>query len=477
MPTKLSKQKSTKSEPTCDICCEEFNKSTHKLIDCMYCHKTTCVKCVRTYLLTTYDEPHCMRCKTAWNRDFWMDKVPKSFINDELKVHREKILLEREKSLMPATQPIVEQIVRRKKFEKEVIELAVKKIPISQEIQRVRYDVTITEDERYEKLKKLAIDKSQLEFEIDYRNLFIFPNAQKQEARAVFVRACPVNDCRGFLSSRWKCGICENYTCKDCHDVIGKDPEHTEHTCKPEAIATAKLLDKDSRPCPKCASLIFKQAGCDQMFCTQCNTPFSWETGQVITTGVIHNPHYFEYLRHNPTANANLTQDNCGNMPDYYSLRTCMKNLGITDVKLIDTITSEFTRGVMHNEHVEMRRYTMRQNDTQELRVKYLMNEITEDKFKRTIQIMEKAFVKGRDILRVMQLHNTVCKDIANRLLVAKTKEEFITAWSEVNTIDDYAMEQMKIISKRYCCKTPHIRRFIWTRVKPTPIVPPITAN
>jgi hypothetical protein len=26
--------------------------------------------------------------------------------------------------------------------------------------------------------------------------------------RSLFVRACPDEDCRGFLSSQWKCGIC-----------------------------------------------------------------------------------------------------------------------------------------------------------------------------------------------------------------------------------------------------------------------------
>ena len=49
---------------------------------------------------------------------------------------------------------------------------------------------------------------------------------------------------------------------------------------------------------------IHKTQGCDQMFCVECKTVFSWRTGN-IQTGVIHNPHYFEWLR-NTTTNGNI---------------------------------------------------------------------------------------------------------------------------------------------------------------------------
>jgi hypothetical protein len=86
--------------------------------------------------------------------------------------------------------------------------------------------------------------------------------AEAKKPKATFVRACPSGDCRGFLSSAWKCGTCEGWACSNCHEYIGKDKNKTEHVCHPDQVASARLLDKETKPCPKCASAIFKISGC-----------------------------------------------------------------------------------------------------------------------------------------------------------------------------------------------------------------------
>ena len=52
----------------CAICCDKFNMSTHARIICEYgdCnYGDACKACVRTYLLNTASDPHCMNCKKA----------------------------------------------------------------------------------------------------------------------------------------------------------------------------------------------------------------------------------------------------------------------------------------------------------------------------------------------------------------------------------------------------------------------------
>jgi hypothetical protein len=129
-------------------------------------------------------------------------------------------------------------------------------------------------------------------------------STEKREVaeKRAFVRACPAGDCRGFLSTAWKCGLCNVWVCPDCHD-IKKEQKDDSHVCNKDALETAKLLAKEAKPCPKCAAQISKIDGCDQMWCTQCHTSFSWRTGQEVKDGEwIHNPHYYEWMRRNGKA-------------------------------------------------------------------------------------------------------------------------------------------------------------------------------
>ncbi len=76
-----------------------------------------------------------------------------------------------------------------------------------------------------------------------------------------FVRRCTVTGCNGFLSTAWKCEMCENWSCPDCFEVKGLD-RNAEHVCTADNLATAELLRRDTKPCPKCGEMISKIDGC-----------------------------------------------------------------------------------------------------------------------------------------------------------------------------------------------------------------------
>ena len=251
---------------SCSICCDNFNRSTRKPVECNYCDLPQCTSCVKTFLLGSSSDPHCMGCKKAWNREFLDGCLTKVFIENAYKKHRENLLFDREKALMPETLPYAEKEKMCRELTEEVNKLYVDIAKISQEI--AAYPLpssTYTVNKMIGHLKihkELKLQRAELVAEKELKNdLLSVLYRKKSVSKKQFVRACPANDCRGFLSSQWKCGMCDVWVCPDCHEIIGKDKQ-VEHVCDPNNVATAKLLDNDTRPCPKCASMIFKIHGC-----------------------------------------------------------------------------------------------------------------------------------------------------------------------------------------------------------------------
>jgi hypothetical protein len=105
---------------------------------------------------------------------------------------------------------------------------------------------------------QLDIDIFVLQKKVEMCKFKLDMNMTHGAPKKTFIRKCPGEACRGFLSSQWKCGLCEKYTCKDCLEVKFGD----EHVCNPDAIETAKLINSDSKPCPGCGAVIFKIDGC-----------------------------------------------------------------------------------------------------------------------------------------------------------------------------------------------------------------------
>jgi hypothetical protein len=128
-----------------------------------------------------------------------------------------------------------------------------------------------------------------------------------------FIMACPGEECKGFLSTGYKCGLCENFACKDCLISLGKT-KNDDHVCNEADKSSAELIRKETKGCPGCGERIYKISGCDQMFCTACHCAFSWKTGS-IETGIVHNPHFYEIQRQGGTIMRNVGDVPCGGMP------------------------------------------------------------------------------------------------------------------------------------------------------------------
>lgn len=226
---------------TCTVCVERFN-TIRKPIICEFCEYICCSKCITRYLEQQKNTLTCLNCAKEWSLEFIYNKTTTTFVNKHFRNFKKKALLEEAKEHIPLVQREIE-------------------------IQN--------------KINQLYLEINRLRRELE--NIMIDDNNK---------RKCPNPECRGVLTNN-ACGLCNTSICKDCEEII-----QNTHVCNPDILASVKEIKKSafSRPCPGCGIYISKISGCDQMYCVECHTAWSWNTRRIVR-GKIHNPHYYEYVR------------------------------------------------------------------------------------------------------------------------------------------------------------------------------------
>jgi hypothetical protein len=371
-----------------------------------------------------------MNCNIAWDPEFIDGILSKNFRTGELKKHREDVLFEREKSMLPDTIPLVEATLERRAKQHEIEEMLLEKLKLQDQIDGINTKIMD---------KKAEINA-----------------VERSKDKRTFIKGCPKPDCRGFLSTQWKCGICDSKVCNKCLDIL----EGEDHTCIPENVESVKQLSKDTKNCPKCASSIYKIDGCSQMFCTMCHTSFDWKTG-VISTGPIHNPHYYEWLRKQNGGNIPRTPvgDNMpcrDQMPEYWTLTQHLKKYNIKFEFYM------YHRGLNHLQQVEMLRVQPRTVDNSDMRVKYLLKEIDEDVMKKEILKRENRDNKNTSYRQIYQMLIAVGTDLMNKLLTCKTQKDTNGLSDEFEELRKYFNTQIKMLGERYGSRSPKILDTKW---------------
>ena len=314
----------------CGVCCEKYNKSSNAKVVCEFngCGFEACKTCIRTYLLGTTNDPHCMNCKNQWPIKFIVENLNKSFVDNDYKKHRKNLLVEREISRTPELIILAE---RTKLFQDEEAELQL----ITDEYDKMRKSVC----EMHKKIreKKLHIYRIKSGEDTD------------KEERKKFIMPCPGDNCKGYLSTQYKCELCKLFTCPDCFEIIGYTKEDA-HECKDDNIKSAELIKKETKGCPKCGVRIFKISGCDQMWCTECKVAFSWNTGKIVINGAIHNPHFYQYMQtNNAIAPRNPGDVLCGGLLHYNQYRYIQTYFNNVD-KFVSTNLYNFESELKANE-------------------------------------------------------------------------------------------------------------------------------
>ena len=302
------------SHVLCDIC--YFDRHPSEMTKCVYCDFVVCSTCVRQHILSKEGLATCMntvgdrKCERPYTQKWLVDNLGKEWYISVYQPRVEEIAINKARSHIPEVIPIVPLYRERAELKAKIYEAN----------QRTLYETVHLPRHKQKERRKLVEREEALKQQI--ANAIAGNAPTDADKQSKYIQGCATEGCNGLVSAdNYTCTVCNVEICKLCrvqlkpgqHQVglptdVGVVPHVSElkdpqtrglikpHVCKKEDVETVKNLEETTKPCPVCATLVYKIDGCDQMWCLNCHTAFDWITGE-IERGVIHNPEYFRWMR------------------------------------------------------------------------------------------------------------------------------------------------------------------------------------
>lgn len=393
----------------CNICCIDETASNN--IGCYICGNEACETCHGKYLLDKLSEPTCLFCRKQWSREFVLKNFEHSFIMNQFIPHIGKVLLEKEKDLLPGA---MKQAALVSKI--NVLNNMLKKLPTNKTIKKKYTNLEYVSElvKKRETHYKIKNEINELKKQIIVGHNQGCASSSLHNIENTHV-AYKCTECRGFVTiPEHKCGICNLQFCSECRCV-----EHKNSPCNPDILLSVKSIESDTRACPKCYVPIFKIGGCDQMFCTECKTVFSYNTGK-LDLGPVHNPYFFEWIAQNPETNVNMENFACGELPPLHIFNNILKRNNIHNTAHFYTY-----RYIIHIREVVLPEFQEDAvKDNFDLRVSYLLGEFDEDRWASKLVNRERRRMKLRAFRDLVNTCILILTDLIRQLVYDPTFEK-----------------------------------------------------
>jgi hypothetical protein len=450
-----------------------------------------------------------MKCHKFFDKTFLFENFSSKFNTREYKIHKEKILLEKELTYLPIAQQKIEWDLEQEKFKKFLTDIyeyikgnQIKRITgpfyniIEKHIQPLEnllnfyrnnshvrqfilHDQIQAEIDKYrcrlQKTIELLLNDIKIFIESQdiynkedcinkVNSLINFKTLQEcssnnatlasriyrllgdivPRTKKTFIQNCPSTNCRGFLNSSFSCELCKTRVCNKCREIKTQSNDD-KHECDPTVLESVQLIQGDTKQCPGCKAPIFKIDGCNQFFCTICKTAFDWKTLK-IETGIIHNPHYFEYIR-----TRDATNNNNNPVVDF-----CNRQLDNNFTQLLsglikNTLVHARLRALIHIKMVFLPTLDRpeQQDDVanQDLHIKYLLGKIDVENFTLVIQQRHKKIEKNRELYNLLFMYIQAHSDLffnlydsscPKKIPVSQKYRNIIEFFQKTNSLDDY---------------------------------------
>ncbi len=321
----------------CEVCTGVIKNFLKHQVKCGNCEYTACLACYKTYITSSkIVDIHCMSCRKVFGAKelcvfpfVWRNKVHKKIVesrlvDDEMDKLNEtrRYLTSRGNAEMHHTTLIAKTLETLRalitlplaplwKYYRQHVDFMVtdnyewqlrnrRSLDV---VGRLRFeDRTCTVIRELEpKQQPLGVHSVQLaDSTMRYMEFYqvltskIMQWGARGQSNVTIALPCADTTCNGIVNEDFWCHQCGGSMCDKCHRATDDSPHH----CNQEDLLNTQAIMAISKPCPSCAARISKIEGCDQMWCTQCKTRFSWDSGLRISSNVrFHNPHMDDHER------------------------------------------------------------------------------------------------------------------------------------------------------------------------------------
>lgn len=198
------------------------------------------------------------------------------------------------------------------------------------------------------------------------------------------------------------------------------------------------------------------------MFCTQCTVAFSWRTGTVVTNGVIHNPHYYEWMRRTRGEVPRQPGDvPCGGLVRAHDLESAMRRHGCSaEVTRTLRVIHRLTQHVLHVDLPDLRRLVggdaAAERRNADLRLKYLLNQIDEQEWRTRLQQREKKRERAFAVCQVYDMFTAAATDIFRALVATNILPH--EAVDQLHQLQAFSDEGLTAIAKRFNMRVKRLR-------------------
>jgi len=439
----------------CSICVEDM--TINNIITCDICKNSSCKDCFKRFILDNEYDSKCMHCMKKISREFIILNLDVDWLQNEYKEFRKKHLFNVEKGKFLETQAAATVYTKAKDI--------ISKLPfnpISFEFKGNIHNFTkhTSQFNTFHNARMCIMD-----YGVGWEDHDFDKGVRVESVSIKKTIKCPNNICAGIIpitgEDELMCAMCYGTVCSKCREIfIGK-----EHKCNEDTIKTISELVDTTRSCPNCATLIFKIEGCDQMFCTQCHTTFSWNTSR-IERGFMHNPHYLDWIRdlrmrqiEGDKEVPDVPPAPCLEYITYEKLITCFpldiwKNSFESRKKIpyIENIYNDlpstelyclalrnFHTNILHVRSTAGNHANMVAVNNHSIRVLYMTNNMEEDDFKNEIEHREYEWHQNITLFYIYDMVFRSAGDIYHNLLLNNTIEKIKSTYIEMLKLIEYA--------------------------------------